>query len=97
MADYVLSGRAAEDIDDIADYGFSNFGVAKACEYGRGLEKCFENLADAPAIGLGADELAQGLRRYKYESHWVFYIEKSDGILVIRVLHQNMNFDQHIG
>ena len=96
MADYALSERAAQDIEAIADYGFANFGVAKAREYGKGLERCFGHLAESPAVGLAADELADGVRRYKYESHWVFYSEQSGGILIVRVLHENMDFQRHL-
>jgi len=30
MADYILSERAALDIEEIADYGFTNFGAEKS-------------------------------------------------------------------
>ncbi len=96
MARYVLSDRAAQDVQDIADYGFANFGVAKTREYGVGLEECFGHLASTPAIGLAADELSAGVRRFKYESHWVFYVEERDGIRVVRVLQKNMDFVRHL-
>lgn len=96
MAEYVLSRRAVQDIQEIADYGFANFGIAKARDYGHGLEKCFGNLAESPAIGLAADELAEGTRRYRYESHWVFYVEEGRGIRVVRVLQKNMDFVRHL-
>ena len=96
MAKYVLSRRAEQDVQNIADYGFANFGSAKARGYGHGLEKCFGHLAESPAIGLAADDLAAGIRRYKYESHWVFYLEENRGILVVRVLQKNMDFVRHL-
>jgi len=96
VASYVLSHRAAHDVQEIADYGFEQFGIAKAREYGDGLEKCFGHLATSPAIGLAADELSAGLRRYKYESHWVFYLEEGSGIRVVRVLQKNMDFVRHL-
>ena len=48
MADYILSERAALDIEEIADYGLSNFGVVKSREYGKGLEVCLTQLAVSP-------------------------------------------------
>ena len=96
MADYFLSERAAGDIEEIADYGFTNFGAAKSREYGQGLEDCLDNLAGSPLMGLGADELADGLRRYMYESHWIFYVQRTDGIHVVRVLQKNMDFVRHL-
>ena len=96
MADYFLSERAARDIEEIADYGFTNFGVAKSREYGQGLEDCLDNLAGSPLMGLGADELADGLRRYMYGSHWIFYVQRTGGIHVVRVLQKNMDFVRHL-
>jgi len=40
MADYRLSDRAALDIEDMADYGLTNFGIIKSREYVQGLEAC---------------------------------------------------------
>ena len=96
MADYILSERAALDIEEIADYGFTNFGAAKSREYGQGLEVCLTHLTVSPLMGLGADELADGLRRYMYESHWVFYVQRNGGIRVVRVLQKNMDFLRHL-
>jgi len=47
-------------------------------------------------MGLGADELADGLRRYMYESHWIFYVQRIGGVHVVRVLQKNMDFVQHL-
>jgi len=96
MADYILSERAALDIEDIADYGLTNFGVSKSREYGQGLEVCLDQLAVSPLMGLGADEISNGLRRYLYESHWIFYVQRIGGIRVVRVLQKNMDFVRHL-
>lgn len=96
MADYILSARAARDIEDIANYGLTNFGVTKSREYGQGLEVCLAQLAVSPLMGLGADELADGLRRYMYESHWIFYVQRNGGLRVVRILQKNMDFVRHL-
>ena len=96
MADYILSERAALDIEEIADYGLTKFGVTKSREYGQGLEVCLAQLAVSPLMGLGADELADGLRRFMYESHWIFYVQRFGGIRVVRVLQKNMDFLRHL-
>jgi plasmid stabilization system protein ParE len=49
----------------------------------------------SPLMGLGAEELSDGLRRYLYESHWVFYVQRVGGIRVVRVLQKNMDFVRH--
>jgi plasmid stabilization system protein ParE len=82
MADYILSTRAALDIEDIVDYGLTNFGVSKSREYGQGLEVCLDQLAVSPLMGLGADE--------------IFYVQRIGGIRVVRVLQKNMDFVRHL-
>ena len=96
MANYVLSIQAVLDLQAIADYGYATFGVAKAREYGEALEHRFEQLAESPAMGVQADEIANGLRRFKQGSHWIFYVEQADGIFVARVLHERMDFVRHL-
>ena len=96
MAEYHLTRNAVADLRAIADYGLENFGFAKARQYRRGLEKCFRSLARTPAIGLSADELVTGIRRYKYQSHWIFYLASGKGITIVRVLHTRMDFVKHL-
>jgi toxin ParE1/3/4 len=36
------------------------------------------------------DSLSSGLRRFNVEKHVVFYLQRTDGILIVRVLHQRM-------
>ncbi len=80
----------------MAEYGFTNFGVSKSREYGQGLEVCLAQLAMSPLMGLGADELADDLRRFLYGSHWIFYVQRPGGIHVVRVLQKNMDFVRHL-
>lgn len=96
MTDYVFSQRAVDDLSAIADYGYANFGVEQCREYGQGLEKCLAQLSSSPLLGVGAERLATGLRRYKFGSHWIFYLERTGGIRVVRVLHESMNFVRHL-
>jgi len=96
MTDYVLSQRAADDLSAIAEYGFANFGVKQSREYGQGLEECLAQLAGSPSLGVGAESLAASLRRYKFGSHWIFYIDRTGGIRVVRVLHESMDFVRHL-
>ena len=93
---YVLSAQAVLDLQAIADYGYTNFGAAKAREYGEALEQRFAQLAESPTMGVQANEIANGLRRSKHGSHWIFYVAQADGIFVARVLHERMDFVRHL-
>ena len=96
MNEYHLTRTAAADLRAIADYGLENFGFAKARQYRHGLEECFRLLARTPVIGLSAEELVPGIRRYKYESHWIFYLASDKRITIVRVLHTRMDFVKHL-
>jgi len=44
-------------------------------------------LADFPKIGVSVDELLTGARRFRFQSHNIFYTEDESGILIRAVLH----------
>ncbi len=91
MAEYRLSGRAALDLAEIADYTIGRFGTKQARRYRDGLKVCFEQLAENPGIGRRAEHLAPQLRRFEYQSHVVFYRHEKDELLIVRVLHERMD------
>ncbi|MXS81833.1 type II toxin-antitoxin system RelE/ParE family toxin [Nitrosomonas oligotropha] len=43
-----------------------------------------------------ATELVPNLKRFEYQSHIVFYIPKESHILIVRILHQRMDFWRHL-
>ena len=96
MAVYKLSGKASADVAEIYEYTIVNFGIEQARTYLHGLDDCFNALAENPLRGRAADELASGLRRYEYQSHVVFFREMEQYTLIVRVLHQSMDFARHV-
>ena len=96
MAVYKLSGKAGADVEDIYEDTIENFGIEQARKYLHGLGDCFKALAENPLRGRAADELASELRRYEYQSHVVFYREVEQYTLIIRVLHQSMDFARRV-
>ena len=95
MAEYRLSSRADDDLDEIADYTIEQFGIEQARRYRDKLEACFQNLAENPKLGPNAEMLALGLRRYEYQSHVVFYEPLTNGVRIVRVLHERMDITRH--
>jgi toxin ParE1/3/4 len=53
-------------------------------------------LAERPELGRNAEELARDLKRSEYRSHVVFYVPKSDGVRIVRVLHEAMDVKWHM-
>ncbi len=95
MAAYRLSRKAASDLDEIHEYTIVNFGLTQAQDYLNGLHERFGNLSQQPSLGRKADQLAPQLRRYEYRSHVVFYVQESNGVVIVRVLHRNMDAPMH--
>jgi toxin ParE1/3/4 len=51
------------------------------------LVRSFGLLADFPLIGQTIDELAAGYRRFRFQSHLIFYTVQSDYVEIRAVVH----------
>jgi toxin ParE1/3/4 len=59
------------------------------------LHDSFQTLANSNFIGSDASELIPELRRFIYHSHMIFYFNTEYGVLILRVLHQSMDYRRH--
>ncbi|QGM98707.1 type II toxin-antitoxin system RelE/ParE family toxin [Methylocystis parvus] len=91
MSKYRLSFQARRQISDIGAFTARRFGLYQARAYHEGLERTFGLLADFPKMGTSADELLRGARRFRFQSHDVFYTEEEDGVLIRAVFHTAQN------
>jgi len=91
VASYRITSRARANLIGIFDYTEANFGAYQAEAYYAGLIRSFGLLADFPAIGQRADELREGLRRFRFQSHIIFYTVKDDTVEIRGVLHHATN------
>lgn len=96
VPDYVLSGAADADLTAIYEYSYRTFGEAQADAYVLGLRDTLTLFADRPRIGHPAEDLHPGLLRHPHGSHVIFYLRETDGILVVRILHQSMDSSHHL-
>jgi toxin ParE1/3/4 len=85
-----ISVEAEADIDRIADYTTSTWGWRQTNQYLAKLEDGFDLLAQNPSIGRSCESIRAGLRRFEIGRHVVFYLPEPGGVLVVRVLHQQM-------
>jgi toxin ParE1/3/4 len=96
VAEFRLSRLAIADLAEIADYTIETFGIEQARVYRDGLEACFRALAANPNLGRRAERLAPMLKRYKHHSHEVFYLATNHEILIVRILHERMDFGRYL-
>jgi toxin ParE1/3/4 len=93
---FVLTPRAQTDLDEIWDYTVDRWGFDRAETYTRQLWKDIAAVADHPSRGRECPEVRRGYRMYPSGSHVLFYRDTSDGIDVVRILHEHMDYDRHI-
>jgi len=93
---YALSKAADADLEQIARHSIEQWGFARAETYLMTLHQAFDHLATYPDLGRSIDDIRQGYLRFENESHAVFYRKEAPGILIVRVLHQRMQPEQHL-
>ncbi|NRP27348.1 Toxin ParE1 [Marinobacterium sp. xm-d-420] len=87
ISTYELSIEADQDISDIYDYTYSEFGDDQAITYLADLEPVLLKLVDYPELGRARSEIRVGLRSLAYQNHVIFYRILDTHIRVVRVLH----------
>lgn len=87
VASYRLSRLARSHLYGVYDFGARRFGPMQADAYHEGLERIFGLLAEYPGIGASSDDLLPGLRRFRFQSHYVFFTNEGDYILIRAVIH----------
>ncbi len=96
MSNYTLSGEADADIENIAEASLQQWGLAQAERYILGLHEMFHMLAAFPDLGRDVSHIRAGYRTAETASHSVFYRKTESGVLIVRVLHQRMDFGRHL-
>lgn len=92
---YKLTERAADDFAGIYDYTFLTFGEAQADRYTTALEAFFGTLAGMPDAGRDYPAIP-GVMRIEFQRHAIFYTARDADILIVRILHQQMDHKRHL-
>ncbi len=96
MSRYRLTPAAQRDLSSIWDYTEEGWDVRQAETYVNEIRAAIERIADHPGRGRACDEIREGYRRYSIGSHMLFYVERPDGVAVVRILHQRMDPTRHL-
>jgi toxin ParE1/3/4 len=87
--------RARRDIDEIWDYSVDQFGLDQADLYLRGIQRAALTVAEDPRRGLACDEIRSGYRKFSVGSHVLFFKASTTRVVIVRILHRQMDFDRH--
>ncbi len=96
MAGFKLTPAAKTDLKDIARYTLHKWGRTKRNQYLSALDNRFAWLAEDPLFGKSRDEIKMGYRSYPEGLHVIFYRIAKNNIEILGILHQNIDFKQHL-
>lgn len=91
MAAFRLTKRAKEDLRSIGRYTRKTWGVEQRNHYLGNLDEAFHLLATNPKRGQDFPHIRPGYRKYRVGRHLIFYREGSEGLEIIRILHDRMD------
>ena len=89
-------GPAKRDMASIEAYTLKTWGARQAAQYTAEITSKFRSLRDAPAMGAGCDDIEQGLRFFAVGKHVIYYRVAGSELVVMRVLHKQMDAGRHL-
>jgi len=93
MATFRLTQQAQADLILIARYTQKEWGSSQRNLYLKYMDKCFHELSVNPSMGKACSEIREGYSKFPQGKHVIFYQSVStQEILIVRVLHQNMDY-----
>ena len=96
MSVYKLSSKAEFDLTVMYEFDISKFGLTEAQKYFFGMHETFNVLSKNVNIGRDASEFIEDLKRFTYKEHTIFYFITTNGIFIIRVLSQRMDYEYNL-
>ena len=96
MMRVTIRPAARQDIAEIWSYTAATWDVPQADAYIAAFDDAIMRLASKPGSVPQFDWILPGYRRLKAGSHYVFARIESDQVVIIRVLHERMNFADHL-
>jgi toxin ParE1/3/4 len=94
---YLLTPLAEQDLEDIWLYTCRSWSLEQADDYHASIVDAIEALASGRRQGRDASDIRDGYRKHAVGRHLIFYREREDALLVVRILHQSMDIAAHIG
>lgn len=96
MSGFLLRPRARADLKAIWTYTSDRWSVEQADRYVRLLHEAMLRVADDPRLWRPCDHIREGYFKYAAGSHVLFFTRHEAGIVIVRILHQSMDFERHL-
>lgn len=92
-----FTARAEADIVDGYLYGYRTFGEAQAERYEQDLRRVIGLIADNPRIAPERPDTVPPVRIHHHAKHYIVYVIEDGGILVVRVLRDEVDLTRQLG
>ncbi|MBI4702767.1 MAG: type II toxin-antitoxin system RelE/ParE family toxin [Deltaproteobacteria bacterium] len=103
MAQLYITELAEADIAGVLSHTLERWGAAQYARYGELIELALADLAANPGCGGLRSEIRPGLRAHHIKRpgrnarHILFYrVERDEHVVVLRLLHDHMDFARHL-
>ena len=99
MGSYRLSKYAERDLAEILRYTVKTWGMEQGAAYFQILTAALTRIVNDPILpgSNTRDDLANGCRSFRCARHLFFYRVRGDCVEIARILHESMDFGQHVG
>jgi toxin ParE1/3/4 len=78
-------------------YSIREHGRIVAEDYVRGINSTIQMAAEFPEIGVQIESSKHPLRSLPYGQHRIYYLIGKFKLSVVRILHQSMDVNRHLG
>ncbi len=96
MGKFKLTLKAKADLKTVGCYTQKRWGIRQRNKYLASLDARMHWLVENPQLGKKRDDIKSGYLSYQEGRHVIFYRQTDDNIEIIGVLHQRMDFEQHL-
>lgn len=87
-----LSEEAYDDLVNIQNYTYTQFGEKQWQKYSALIDKAFAVLQEHTFVGHSRNDIPDGYQAWLVQKHVVIYRVEKTIVYVVRVLHGRMNF-----
>ena len=91
-----LSGPAKKDLGRIGEYTGREWGAVQKRKYLGQIRDGLKAIRATPGLGTPRDDIDKGLRAHPAGKHVVYYRDTKTELVIVRVLHENMDPGQHL-
>jgi len=96
MSAFRITERAKQDLHSIGRYTQVTWGREQRNRYLKNLDASFHLLAEEPQRGKACDDIRPGYRKYHVGRHLIFYRHSTEGLEIIRILHDRMDVEAYL-